>query len=39
MGRVGEPEEIAELICFLASERASYMTGDVIAADGGKAVG
>lgn len=39
MGRVGEPEEIAELICFLASDRASYMTGDVIASDGGKAVG
>ena len=32
----GEPEEIAELILFLASDRAEWMTGDTIAVDGGR---
>jgi len=35
MRRIGEPEEVAEVIVFLASERASYATGAVWAADGG----
>jgi NAD(P)-dependent dehydrogenase (short-subunit alcohol dehydrogenase family) len=35
MKRPGQPEEIAELACFLASDRASYITGQAIAADGG----
>jgi 3-oxoacyl-[acyl-carrier protein] reductase len=33
--RVGQPKEIADVICFLASDRASYVTGAVIPVDGG----
>jgi len=33
--RFGKPEEVAELIAFLASERAGYITGQVIGIDGG----
>jgi 3-oxoacyl-[acyl-carrier protein] reductase len=35
LGRVGRPEEFADLVVFLASERASYITGASIAVDGG----
>ncbi len=35
LGRLGEPEEIAEVLCFLASDRASYITGTTISANGG----
>lgn len=35
MGRVGEPRELAALVAFLVSERASYITGSSIAVDGG----
>jgi pteridine reductase len=36
MRRASQPEEIAEVIAFLASPRASYMTGATVAADGGR---
>ncbi len=39
LGRVGEPEDIADVILFLASPAARYMTGQVIAVDGGLLVG
>ncbi len=35
LGRLGKPEEFASLVVFLASERASYITGTTIAVDGG----
>jgi 3-oxoacyl-[acyl-carrier protein] reductase len=39
LGRVGEPEDIADVILFLASEAARYITGQVIVVDGGLLVG
>jgi len=36
LGRVGSPEEIAELIYFLASEKAGWITGETISIDGGR---
>src|SRR3984893_7205649 len=36
MGRIGQPGEIAPAVLFLASEGASYITGQVVAIDGGR---
>lgn len=36
--RVGTPKDIAEAVAFLASDRASYITGQVISVDGGMAI-
>jgi NAD(P)-dependent dehydrogenase (short-subunit alcohol dehydrogenase family) len=35
MGRLGEPEEVAEAIVFLASDQASFITGAILPVDGG----
>jgi NAD(P)-dependent dehydrogenase (short-subunit alcohol dehydrogenase family) len=39
LGRGADVDEIADVIAFLASEKASYITGSVIAADGGRTAG
>lgn len=38
MNRLGEPNEIAEAVTFLSSERASFITGQILSVDGGGAV-
>ncbi|MBI2059911.1 MAG: 3-oxoacyl-[acyl-carrier-protein] reductase [Nitrospirae bacterium] len=35
LGRFGRPEEVAEIVCFLASDKASYITGQVVSINGG----
>lgn len=38
MNRLGEPNEIAEAVTFLSSDRASFITGQILSVDGGAAV-
>ena len=38
LGRIGTPEDVAELAAFLASERSSFITGQIIGCDGGFAL-
>lgn len=35
MGRIGEPQEIAQAVLWLASDAASFVTGHMLAVDGG----
>ena len=35
MGRLGKDSEIANLICYLLSDEASFITGDIVSIDGG----
>ena len=37
-GRAGKPEEIADMVVFLASDKAAYITGQVISVDGGMGI-
>ena len=38
LGRFGKPEDIANMAAYLASEKAAYITGQIISVDGGMAI-
>ena len=39
LGRIGEPDDVADVICFLAGDGARWMTGSDIVVDGGQLIG
>jgi len=39
LGHLGAPEEIARAVVFLASDKASFVTGQILVPDGGKTAG
>jgi 2-hydroxycyclohexanecarboxyl-CoA dehydrogenase len=39
LGRIGEPEEVASIVAFLASDRASYITAETLGVSGGMGIG
>ena len=36
MKRLGEPSEVADIVAYLASDAASYITGEIVVVDGGR---
>lgn len=36
LGRIGQPEEVAQVVAFLASDASSYVTGQTVYVDGGR---
>jgi 3-oxoacyl-[acyl-carrier protein] reductase len=38
LGRIGDATEVAQAVAFLCSDKASYITGQVLAVDGGMAM-
>jgi 3-oxoacyl-[acyl-carrier protein] reductase len=36
LGRIGSPEDVADVVAFLVSERARHVTGEIIRVDGGQ---